>query len=89
MSKGTYPCFSAEIPRAKLKDVQKDWKKYISAGSKAKVLEANDEISIAGAINKNISSDPFNVYSRLLETTVRFAESTTSPTGRLATMSWY
>src|SRR5580698_2344458 len=69
MSKGTYPAYMTEIPGAKLKDVQRDWKRYITSGSKGNVLEANDEISIIGAVNKNISLEPLNVYSHLIETT--------------------
>lgn len=69
MSKGTYPAYITEIPGAKLKDVERDWKRYITSGSKGRVLEANDEISIIGAVNKNISQEPFNVYSHILETT--------------------
>ena len=69
MSKGTNPAYITEIPGAKLKDVQRDWKRYITSGSKGKVLEANDEISIIGAVNKNISLEPLNVYSHLIETT--------------------
>lgn len=69
MSKGTYPSFAAEIPQAKLKDVDKAWRKYISAGSKSKIVEAGDEINLVGAVNKNITTEVFNIYSKLLETT--------------------
>ena len=69
MSKGTYPSFAAEIPQAKLKDVDKAWRKYIATGTKGKIVEAGDEINLAGAVNKNISATTFNIYSKLLETT--------------------
>src|ERR1700753_166312 len=69
MSKGSNPSFTVLIPQNTLKSTDKDWRKYIGAGSKGKVVDANGEIFIAGAVNKNVSATPFNVYSTLVETT--------------------
>jgi hypothetical protein len=68
MSKGEFPSFSIEIPQSDLKTIDKDWKKYLSMGSKAKLLEVNGEVIMPGAVSKNVSVEPFNVYSKLLET---------------------
>lgn len=68
-SKGTFASYQFTIPQAYLKDVSKDWQKYIKAGSKGKVAEENGETSIAGAVNKNVSGTTFDVYSTLVETT--------------------
>lgn len=68
-SKGTFPSYQFTIPQAYLKDVSKNWQKYIKAGSKGKVAEANGETIIAGAVNKNVSGTTFDIYSTLVETT--------------------
>ena len=68
MSKGEFPSYSVEVPQSDVKTIDKDWKKYLSTGTKAKLIELGGEVIMPGAVNKNISSDPFNVYSKLLET---------------------
>lgn len=68
-SKGTHISYQTDILQATLKGLEKDWTKYISTGSKSKVVIANGEYAITGAINKNISPASFNIYSKLLETT--------------------
>lgn len=69
MSKGTQPSFQVVIPEIKLTEVEKDWTKYTGSGSKGKATSVNGENVQPGAVNKNISPNPFNVYSKLLETT--------------------
>ena len=61
--------FVVEIPQAALKNVESDWLKYVGYGSKGKATEVDGEHLQKGAVNKNISSKPFNIYSKLLETT--------------------
>ena len=68
MSLGTKNGYVAVIPQAKLKDVVEEWKKLIKKESKAKVEENAGEIKIIGAVNKNISSFPINLFSKLMET---------------------
>jgi len=56
------------IPQARLKDVQKDWAKYVGYGSKGKAASADGQYSQYGAVNKNISPDPFNITAKFLST---------------------
>jgi predicted nucleic acid-binding Zn-ribbon protein len=69
-SKGTQPSFLVEIPENKLKDVERDWMKYLNTNSAKgfKPETVNGEIIMRGAQNKNVSPAPFVVYSKLLET---------------------
>jgi len=67
MSKDTQVFFSVEIPQVTLIDVEKDWLKYTGSGSKGKVAVVNGEYLQPDAINKNISAQPFNVHSKLME----------------------
>lgn len=68
-SKGTFNSFQVIIPQTKLKDVERDWQKYLRDGSKGKPESVNGEIIMRGAVSKNVSPNPFTVYSKLLETT--------------------
>lgn len=67
-SKGEQPSFLVTIPQAKLKEVEKEWIKYIRKDSKGKPETINGEVWMPGAVVKNISPDPINIYSRLTET---------------------
>lgn len=69
MSKDSQSSFMVEIPQAKLAETQKDWLKYISTGSKGKATVVNGENLQPAAVVKNISANPVNIYSKLLETT--------------------
>lgn len=55
------------IPEATSKEVQKDWVKYTGAGSKGKATVVNGEYLQSSAVNKNISSDPFDLSASMLE----------------------
>lgn len=68
MSKDTQPSYQFEIPQTTLKDVEKDWLKYLSTGSKGKATVVNGENLQPAAVNTNVSAKPFNVYSKVLET---------------------
>ncbi len=65
----TQSAFRVSIPQATLNDVKKDWLKYMSNNSKGKANEENGEFIQYRAVNKNISPKPFDIYSKLLETT--------------------
>jgi len=69
-SRGTKPAFVVEIPENKLKDVERDWVKYLNTNSAKgfKPETVNGEVIMRGAQNKNLSPSPVVVYSRLLET---------------------
>ena len=67
MSIGTRNAYVVDIPQAKLKDVTNDFKKYIKKDAKGKVNEDKGEISMLGAVNKNISSMPFSIFGRFVE----------------------
>lgn len=69
MSKGTQPSFYVEIPGATAKQIEKDWQSYTGKGSKGKSSNTNGEYLQAGAVNTNVSPQPFNVYAKLLEST--------------------
>ena len=69
MSKGSFAAYTSLIPQTTLKDTEKDWMKYIATGSKLKAALLNGEYVLKGAVNKNVSPNTFNVYSKLLETT--------------------
>lgn len=83
MSKDSQPAFVVVIPQIKLADVEKDWLKYISTGSKGKASVVNGENRQPLVLVKNISPKPLSIYSKLLETsegvklTVWFTENDT------------
>lgn len=68
ISMDTLSSFAVIIPQTDLKEVKSAWLKYLSYGSKGKATELNGELLKTGAVNKNISDVPFNVYSKLMET---------------------
>jgi hypothetical protein len=59
---------SVQIPRITLQDAQQDWLTYIGYGSVRQATAVNGESLHAGMINKVISPEPFNLSSRLVET---------------------
>ncbi len=69
MSKGTQTSYQVTIPQNTFKDVEKDWQKYTGTGSKGKASAVKGENFQPAAVNANVSPAPFNVYSKLLETT--------------------
>jgi predicted nucleic acid-binding Zn-ribbon protein len=54
------------IPEADMGTVSKDWKKLIEKGSKSKALVNNNEITIFGAMIKDISGATINVFSSVI-----------------------
>lgn len=69
-SKGSASAYTVEIPENKIKDVERDWVKYLNTNSAKgfKPETVNGEIIMRGAQHKNLSPTPFVVYSKLLET---------------------
>ena len=68
MSKGTNNGFEVEIPQSNVKEVERDWKRRLTAGSKAKLTENNGEIAMHGWEDKEISQQTFNLYSIISST---------------------
>jgi len=61
-----YPGFNITIPEANYDKVLKNWIKDQENGTKSKVQTENGEMTIFGAIIKEISPAPVNIYSRLM-----------------------
>jgi hypothetical protein len=60
---GNTPGITVTIPEVSFKKVQDSWIKTLEKGTKSKVMNENNEISIFGAILKNLSPTPVNIYS--------------------------
>jgi len=61
-----YPGFNVTIPEANFDNTLKNWVKLQETGTKSKVQTENGEMTIFGAIIKQVSPAPVNIYSRLL-----------------------
>jgi hypothetical protein len=61
-----YPGFNVTIPEANFDNALKNWIKLQESGTKSKVQTENGEMTIFGAIIKEISPAPVNIYSRLM-----------------------
>lgn len=61
-----YPGFNITIPEANYDKILKDWVKTQENGTKSKVQTENGEMTIFGAIVKEVSPAPVNIYSRLM-----------------------
>jgi hypothetical protein len=64
-SSSSMPGFSVIIPEARYESTMKDWVKELQSGTKSKVVEKGDELSIFGAKIKDVSGNPVNVYSQI------------------------
>jgi hypothetical protein len=69
MSRDTQFSYLVDIPQATLKTTEKNWLSYLSAESKGNATFVNGEHLQTEVNNKNISSQPVNIYSKLIETT--------------------
>jgi|GEM_PF-1827049 len=84
MSLGNQQSFAVVVPSAKLKDIETLWGKYVTRNTKAKLVNNTGEWVLVGAVEKNISPLPFNIYANILSTvqdirvTTFFAEGDTS-----------
>lgn len=66
IGKNLLPGFSVNIPESDYDKTLDAWKRELQASTKSKVVTENNEMSIFGAILKNLSPNPMNVYSRLI-----------------------
>jgi predicted nucleic acid-binding Zn-ribbon protein len=64
---GTYPGFVISIPEVYVSTVRDAWIKSLERGTKSKVQKEDIELTIFGAINKDITESPINVYSYFKE----------------------
>jgi len=64
---GLLPSISVVIPEVPYETTLADWLKTLQSGTKSKVVTENGEMTIFGAILKDITEFPVNVYSKLLE----------------------
>lgn len=60
-----YPGITVTIPEVDFNKTLKNWIKEQESGTKSKVVTDNGEMSIFGAIRKDISPNPINIYSIL------------------------
>ena len=67
VGKTTLPGISVTIPEVNYENTLKAWIKNLESGSKSKVVTENNEMSIFGAKIKEISSNPVNVYSKMIK----------------------
>lgn len=63
-SKGNYNGYSVVIPRAKLKEVAKDWNRYLRR-NKGRVNENDDEYTLSKIVVAEVSKDSIIIYSNL------------------------
>ncbi len=61
------PSISVVIPEVTYEKTLNDWIKTLQSGTKSKVVTENGEMTIFGAILKDITEFPVNVYSKLLD----------------------
>lgn len=61
------PGFRVNIPEADYDKTVKNWTKLLQSGTKSKIVEKNNEMTIFGARIKQISDNPVNVYSMINE----------------------
>jgi chromosome segregation ATPase len=64
--KGHLPGLTVVIPEVKYETFLKAWTKELQSGTKSKLVTENNEMSIFGAKIKDISQNPINVYSKLM-----------------------
>jgi hypothetical protein len=64
--KSKMPSISVTIPEADYEKTLKVWIKELQSGTKSKVVNENSELTIFGAVIKEISATPINVYSKLM-----------------------
>ncbi|REJ84878.1 MAG: hypothetical protein DWQ44_08625 [Bacteroidetes bacterium] len=67
MSQNMQNGFGISIPKAKIKDVEKAWKKYVKKESKASLKENEGEYSAMSCVIPAVSTDTCNLYTRFNE----------------------
>ena len=61
-----YPGIIVTIPEFNFEATQKNWIKELQSGTKSKVVTEDKEMTIFGAINKDICPNPINIYSKFI-----------------------
>lgn len=61
----TMPALSVFIPEVNYETILKNWTKELQSGTRSKVVQRGDEVSIFGAKIKQVSDNPVNVYSKV------------------------
>ena len=64
--KGRLPGLSVIIPEVNYEKTLKIWIRELESGTKSKIVTENSEMSVFGAKIKEISPNPVNVYSKLM-----------------------
>ena len=59
--------FKVDMPKTTLKAVERSWLRYVGKRAKGKASTVNGAYIQEGAVNKNISPEPFTIYSNLVE----------------------
>ncbi len=62
----TMPGITVTIPEVKYETALKAWTRELQSGTKSKLVTENNDMTIFGAKIKELSPDPVNVYSRML-----------------------
>ena len=77
VGKTSLPALMVTIPEVNYENTLKAWIKELESGTKSKVVTENNEMTIFGAKLKDISSNPVNVYSKMikLDSTVQLTAS--------------
>ena len=60
-----FPGLTVTIPEVDYEKTLKNWIKEQESGTKSRVVTGNGEMTIFGAIKKEVTSDPLNIYSKL------------------------
>ncbi len=60
---GDVPGYSVTIPEVDYETTLKNWTNYLESGTRSKVVQKGNNLSIFGAKVKPVSEDPVNVYS--------------------------
>lgn len=66
LGKSTMPGITVTIPEVKYEDALKAWTRELQSGTKSKLVTENNSMTIFGAKIKEISPNPINVYSRMM-----------------------
>ena len=60
------PGLAVTIPQVNYDKTQKNWIKELQSGTKSKIVDEGGEMTIFGAYIKDISPNPINIYSKLM-----------------------
>lgn len=66
MSQGEQPAYIVKVPQSNYEQVLKEWKKIIRQNTKSKIEENEHELFIQGTQISEISDDPMNIYSAVI-----------------------